>query len=68
MTGKGTVSAALGLLGVARYEFALFTWWQRIVEGRGYIFGSEYQNYVETVMMTKKPHPEARPLGAFKIG
>ena len=34
----------------------------------GYIFGSEYQNYVETVMMTKKPHPEARPLGAFKIG
>ena len=23
---------------------------------------------VEKVIMTKKPHPEARPLGAFKIG
>jgi hypothetical protein len=23
---------------------------------------------VEKVIMTKKPHPEARPLGAFQIG
>jgi UDP-3-O-acyl N-acetylglycosamine deacetylase len=35
---------------------------------RGYVFGNEYRNYVEKVIMTKKPHPEARPLGAFKIG
>lgn len=35
---------------------------------RGYIFGSEYQNYVAKVSMTKKAHPEARPLGANKIG
>jgi hypothetical protein len=35
---------------------------------RGYVFGKEYQDYVEKVIMTKKPHPEARPLGAFKIG
>ena len=35
---------------------------------RGYVFGSEYRDYVEKVILTKKPHPEARPLGAFKIG
>jgi hypothetical protein len=35
---------------------------------RGYVFGNEYRDYVEKVIMTKKPHPEARPLGAFKIG
>jgi len=35
---------------------------------RGYIFGSEYQKYVEKVILTKQAHPEARPLGAFKIG
>ncbi len=35
---------------------------------RGYIFGNEYRNYVDKVILTKKPHPEARPLGAFKIG
>jgi hypothetical protein len=35
---------------------------------RGYVFGIEYRDYVEKVIMTKKPHPEARPLGAFKIG
>ena len=35
---------------------------------RGYVFGNEYWDYVEKVIMTKKPHPEARPLGAFKIG
>ncbi len=35
---------------------------------RGYVFGKEYRDYVEKVIMTKKPHPEARPFGAFKIG
>jgi hypothetical protein len=34
---------------------------------RGYIFGSEYREYVEKTIMTRKPHPEARPFGAFKI-
>ena len=34
---------------------------------RGYIFGNEYRDYVEKVIMTNKPHPEARPLGAFKM-
>jgi hypothetical protein len=35
---------------------------------RGYVFGNEYRHYVQKIIMTKKPHPEARPLGAFKIG
>ena len=29
---------------------------------RGYVFGNEYRDYVEKVIMTKKLHPEARPL------
>ena len=35
---------------------------------RGYVFGREYRDYVEKVIMTREPHPEARPLGAFKLG
>ena len=35
---------------------------------RRYVFGKEYQDYVEKVIMAKKPHPDARPFGAFKIG
>src|SRR4029453_8605102 len=35
---------------------------------RGDVFGNEYRHYVQKIIMTKKPHPEARPLGAFKIG
>jgi len=34
---------------------------------RGYTFGSEYRDYVVNVIMEKAPHPEARPLGAFKL-
>jgi hypothetical protein len=34
---------------------------------RGYVFGKEYRDYVEKVIFTRKPHPEARPFGAFKI-
>jgi hypothetical protein len=34
---------------------------------RGYTFGSEYRDYVANVIMRKEPHPEARPLGAFKL-
>lgn len=33
VAGKSIVSAALGRLGVAHHEFALFTWRQRILEG-----------------------------------
>jgi hypothetical protein len=35
---------------------------------RGYIFGSEFQDHVENQVMTRDPHPKARPLGAFAIG
>ena len=34
---------------------------------RGYVFGEEYRDYVVNTIMKKKPHPEARPLGAFKL-
>jgi len=34
---------------------------------RGYTFGSEFRDYVVNVIMQKAPHPEARPLGAFKL-
>jgi len=37
-------------------------------ENEAMFFGKEYRNYVEKVIMTKNPHPEARPFGAFKIG
>ena len=35
---------------------------------RGHVFENEYRAYVEKVILTRKPHPEARLLGAFKIG
>jgi len=35
---------------------------------RGYVFGKEYRDYVEKVIMTKKPPPDARPFGVYKIG
>ena len=34
---------------------------------RGYVFGKEYREYVEKVILAAKPHPQARPFGAFKI-
>ena len=33
---------------------------------RGYVFGEEYRDYVEKVIMTKEPPPEARPFGIYK--
>jgi hypothetical protein len=39
-----------------------------IVQVTSLVLCYEYRDYVEKVIMTKKPHPEARPLGAFKIG
>ena len=35
---------------------------------RGYLFGSELRDYVENDLMRRKPHPNARPMGAFSIG
>ena len=33
---------------------------------RGYVFGNEYRDYVEKVILTRKPDPEARPLWRFQ--
>jgi hypothetical protein len=35
---------------------------------RGYLFGEEFRSYVENEVMTRKPHPRAKPMGAFPIG
>lgn len=34
---------------------------------RGCFFGDEYRECVVNTIMKKKPHPEARPFGAFKL-
>jgi hypothetical protein len=34
---------------------------------RSYVFGEEFRNYVEGDIMTREPHPNAKPLGAFSI-
>jgi len=35
---------------------------------RHYLFGEEFRRYVEDDLMKRKPHPDAKPLGAFSIG
>ncbi len=35
---------------------------------RGYLFGDKFREHVENDLMTRKPHPLAKPLGAFPIG
>jgi len=35
---------------------------------RGYLFGEEFQAHVENDIMKRKPHPRAKPMGAFPIG
>jgi hypothetical protein len=35
---------------------------------RGYCFGDEFQNHVENIIMKRRPHKNAKPLGAFSIG
>lgn len=35
---------------------------------RGYIFSGDFGSHVENQIMTRKPHPAAKPLGAFEIG
>ncbi len=35
---------------------------------RGYLFGEDFQCHVENDIMKRKPHPKAKPMGAFPIG
>ncbi len=35
---------------------------------RGYLFGDRFREHVENDLMKRKPHPLAKPLGAFAIG
>jgi hypothetical protein len=34
---------------------------------RSYLFGKEFRQYVESDLMQRQPHPDAKPLGAFSI-
>lgn len=34
---------------------------------RSYLFGEEFRNHVENVIMKRRPHPNAKPMGAFSI-
>jgi len=34
---------------------------------RGYLFGERFRDHVENVIMKRKPHPLAKPMGAFSI-
>lgn len=36
-------------------------------EERGYMFGDAFQLYVKDDLMKRKPHPKAKPWGAFRI-
>jgi hypothetical protein len=35
---------------------------------RGYLFGDEFRNHVETDLMQRMPHPSAKPMGVFSLG
>jgi hypothetical protein len=35
---------------------------------RAYMFGEEFRRYVESDLMKREPHPDAKPMGAFSIG
>jgi hypothetical protein len=35
---------------------------------RGYLFGEEFRRHVEDDLMKRTPHPDAKPMGAFRIG
>jgi hypothetical protein len=34
---------------------------------RGYLFGTEYKRHVENDIMKRPAHPDAKPLGAFRL-
>jgi hypothetical protein len=40
------------------------TFWKE----RAYMFGDEFRRYIETDLMKREPHPDAKPMGAFAIG
>ena len=35
---------------------------------RGYLFGHEFRHHIENDIVKRKPHPLAKPMGAFLIG
>ena len=35
---------------------------------RAYMFGDDFRRYVESDLMKREPHPDAKPMGAFSIG
>jgi hypothetical protein len=35
---------------------------------RGYLFGSAFRAHIEQDLMKRRPHPNAKPMGAFSIG
>lgn len=39
----------------------------RLWDERRYMFGAEFRDYLENEVLTRSPHPDARPLGAFSL-
>jgi hypothetical protein len=37
-------------------------------DDRGYLFGDEFRHHIESDIRKRKPHPRAKPGGAFSIG
>ena len=35
---------------------------------RAYMFGDEFRQYIESDLMKRQPHPDAKPMGAFSLG
>jgi len=32
-----------------------------------YMFGDEFRQYIESDLLKRQPHPEAKPMGAFSL-
>jgi hypothetical protein len=32
------------------------------------MFGDEFRRYIESDLMKRQPHPDAKPMGVFSIG
>ena len=47
------------------YSQNAFLKWRPFWKDRGYMFGDEFRRYVESDLMKREPHPDAKPLGAF---
>jgi len=37
-------------------------------QDRAYMFGDEFRRYIENDVITRQPHPDAKPMGVFPIG